>query len=40
MDIKEFYYMYNAVLNDSDIHNDVDLALEDIVNHLVYDFDC
>ena len=39
MDIKEFYYMYNAVLNDSDIHNDVDLALDDIVNHLVYDFD-
>jgi len=39
MDIKKFYNEYNAVLNDSDVHNDVYLALETIANHLAYDFD-
>lgn len=39
MDIKEFYNENNAVLNDSDIHNDVYLALETIANHLAFDFD-
>jgi hypothetical protein len=39
MTIKEFYNENNAVLNDSDIRNDVFLALETIANHLAFDFD-